>query len=1188
MIGMIERMTLTAVGICLLMSVPLAGSAARSEEKGLVAQWDFNEGKGDVLHDRSGNNNRGKIKGAAWVKSGKGFALKFDGKDDYVDCGNGKSLDITGPITLQVWVKPTAPNQGEPGIVGKFWQSYCMTYSTSAYFYISSGGNNVRGPLKMHEWTHVAGTFDGTTLRLYLNGEEAGSKKSKFKTIKHGKNFLIGCIIGDPASQDINLRNTAFFPGLIDDVRVHNRVLSHKEIARCYNLEAANKGLEPFDTTKFGRLLLEPFFYPDTDRAVLSVNSHWVLPLPEAVGVVVELAAAGSSKALQSKAINPNAPHNEDEAEFSLKDLKSGTYELRALVCRPDKIIQAEKFSSKSASVRAYTEGWMAGKVDLRGGWTEYDFETSAGEHQLSVLAARIHDSAGIRCTIDGKGTGEIDLNGPDSGGDTAWAHAKWQPFAVYPLTKGRHTLRVQIMPVHVAQKNKTYSRSVYIDAFTLTSVAAEAQEGRKIERVRFRYPLTRPAPLPSPAERRVAPLPQRVTPPSYDLELATGGGFTVRVKGRTYRIESSYSYPHGGYNRLVADQPDTEGERSWKVGTRKRDDNNWQVTASGKHYAISRTITREKSRILVKDTITNRSNDVGGIMLSNHINMHGLADARVTDRDNPTIFVGTKDSGVGLIALDDLYQLQMKSLEHDGLAKVFTEHFGLDKGASYTVEWAVYPTATSDYYDFINQVRWDEGINGYVEGTLGGMSRRKPLPAETVDRKNIAYARMGCLGKPPDDPAVSLEGFEFVEYPIESRLIKKTFAESKALYPNMRVMFHVAHSLYACSNPKERFLDSRALHADGTQVHYGPNTWAYHGKYFSRQRFDEGWRWWIFYPTMENSFGKAMIKGMEYMLDYMGATGMWADGYISGYVKGGYSYDRWDGHSVIIDPETKLVTRKVTCVPWVALPVLKKVVRMIEAKGGITFTNGHPGPRSMWKEAMITCCETGGGDARPLGGLHLGRTLTPLGNPHAIKNARDIYRDIIGKLDHGALYTWYGDREYMQRKTLIEHMYPITFDSIHAGTVRGKERIITRKSGIYGWHGDGSLHVVYLYDARGALTRNNFITTVDKSSVRTELTLKKDQSAAVVKLPVTLTSSAPVNLNVRQYDANGIRITMNGKGTVDIHMTNGAFPVDRNSAYIVTAAGKTHTIAARKKDLTFPVELDGPTDLTVQRQGKP
>lgn len=72
-----------------------------SEENGLVACWNFDEGSGEVAHDQSGNKNDGKIYGAAYVKRGEGYALEFDGEDDYVDCGNNESLNfLTGDFSI--------------------------------------------------------------------------------------------------------------------------------------------------------------------------------------------------------------------------------------------------------------------------------------------------------------------------------------------------------------------------------------------------------------------------------------------------------------------------------------------------------------------------------------------------------------------------------------------------------------------------------------------------------------------------------------------------------------------------------------------------------------------------------------------------------------------------------------------------------------------------------------------------------------------------------------------------------------------------------------------------------------------------------------------------------------------------------------------------------------------------------
>jgi hypothetical protein len=451
------------------------------------------------------------------------------------------------------------------------------------------------------------------------------------------------------------------------------------------------------------------------------------------------------------------------------------------------------------------------------------------------------------------------------------------------------------------------------------------------------------------------------------------------------------------------------------------------------------------------------------------------------------------------------------------------------------------------------------------------------------VDLRRARYCSTGTPWYPVDDPRVSIEGIDFTKYPLECARTKAFFERVKRVYPEAKVMIHVAHGLYCCNRPEEVFPDSRALDANGNQMDYGGGSESYYANYWSKERFADGWRWWIFYPTPENSFGQTMLKAMEYMMDEMGATALWADGYVCGYVQGLYSYDRWDGHSVTIDPQTKLVTRQKNLVPYTSLPVLRDVIRLIAKRGGVLITNDNPGPRSLWREEYLTSGETGGGDARPVGALHLGRTVTPLGNPAVIATERDIYRDILAKLDFGALYWWYGEHSLLTHKTLVEHMYPITFESIHAGTVRGQERIVTRNPGVYGWPGDTSLHAVYRYDARGALTGRAFVTTVDKGGVRTQLDLAAGESAAVVKVPVTLASGTPVNVRVLQYDAAGVRLALNGQGRVTVTIADGEYAVRAGAKHRVTASGRPLAAALKAGSLSLNVETSGPCELHVR-----
>lgn len=219
------QLTALAGGLALVPPVSAA-------QPGLVAHYSFDEGEGSTLRDGSGHGNHGRIHGARYVRRGRGFCLEFDGVRDFVDCGHKPSLDLREALTLEAWVFPASRVKGEPGILGKHFESYLLSYYADGqcWWYVSGGGNNAKSLLTPGSWHHVVGTFDGKLLRLYLDGKLANANPSKSSTIKPGKNFFIGCVLGDASAADPNYGRSAFFPGQVDEVKVYNRALSEEEV----------------------------------------------------------------------------------------------------------------------------------------------------------------------------------------------------------------------------------------------------------------------------------------------------------------------------------------------------------------------------------------------------------------------------------------------------------------------------------------------------------------------------------------------------------------------------------------------------------------------------------------------------------------------------------------------------------------------------------------------------------------------------------------------------------------------------------------------------------------------------------------------------------------------------------------------------------------------------------------------
>jgi hypothetical protein len=309
-------------------------------------------------------------------------------------------------------------------------------------------------------------------------------------------------------------------------------------------------------------------------------------------------------------------------------------------------------------------------------------------------------------------------------------------------------------------------------------------------------------------------------------------------------------------------------------------------------------------------------------------------------------------------------------------------------------------------------------------------------------------------------------------------------------------------------------------------------------GSYFSAGRVADNWRWWIYYPTLENSFGKTLLDSVDVMMDEMGAQGVFADGFLFGY-GGEYTYDHWDGRSADIDPATHTITRKKASVLLVTQDVMAAWCRKIWAKGGVVIANGVVPTRSLCALPVITDKEvTEGPDVALL------PTPVTLGNPAVCGSEEGVYEDVLSKLRWGNLYFYYNEPATLAYESVPKRMYPITVQEVHAGYVKGKERLVTLRSGVYGWPDTPDLHLAYRYDGRGHPIRAGFVTAINPVSVRTRITLDDNECAVLERIPVRIETAVPVHVIVERDADGGLRLCLNGQGSIRI-LTPDAAPRD-------------------------------------------
>jgi len=207
-----------------------------SVAKNPVGYWRFDEGSGTVAGDSSGNGNTGTLKnGPQWVDGVIGKALKFDGTNDYVYVPHSSSLDIVGnEISVEYWIKLSTDWYAELDKDYTYDQIiYDKGDAYTAAMIKKSGAHRFNIPYvppypetnKNHwdanTWYHIANVFDGTQIRIYVNGVLDNVESVVGSVSRSTINLAIGshCFGGKH-----------FFNGAIDEFAIYDYARTVEEI----------------------------------------------------------------------------------------------------------------------------------------------------------------------------------------------------------------------------------------------------------------------------------------------------------------------------------------------------------------------------------------------------------------------------------------------------------------------------------------------------------------------------------------------------------------------------------------------------------------------------------------------------------------------------------------------------------------------------------------------------------------------------------------------------------------------------------------------------------------------------------------------------------------------------------------------------------------------------------------------
>ncbi len=605
-------------------------------------------------------------------------------------------------------------------------------------------------------------------------------------------------------------------------------------------------------------------------------------------------------------------------------------------------------------------------------------------------------------------------------------------------------------------------------------------------------------APAPTGPLPRCEPAP--VGPVSYRLTPLPHGGMAVEVGGRRFVLRSAFSYPNAGWNTLS----DTRGageEAGWQPVVEPTAEG-LRVRAKDASFRVERTVTRHDERLEVADKLTNlteadlhlgmRHAVVLAGLTEVTVTVHGLTARipRVADRggDNPTVLVRSGTPAVGVVAEDDVLRAQCaQQADPDlGEAGLLDHFFMLRPRAEYVVRWSVYPLPDGEYFSFVNAIRRTWATNFTVPGPFAFVPHPSNIGDQVTDLRawlDLAALKVVGLQIPNPRPLELAHGLAYLNEPAEQQRLKAQADELRRLAPDLKILHYVDVYLTRDETAPERYPDDRHLGPDGKQYAYAPGSW--------KPPF------WLFCPTLANAYGQAMAGYYDLCLDRLGFDGIyWDEMSRSAQL---VIDNAEDGFSAYPNLQTMTIARKVALVPLYCRDFQEHHARRLLDAGKVLIANGQPETETLTRLRFPRFVEAW--HPTNLRNAHLYCPLG-LGSPDRIRHEDDLAVNIRENLEQGGLWYYYlgWSRVKLTRRTITEHMFPFTPIELRAGMLYGRERILTSRSGLFGW-GDRSPRRVYVYDRKGVCQPDFAAPTRDlDGKLYTELRLPGGWLAAVVR----------------------------------------------------------------------------------------
>lgn len=208
----------------------------------MIAWWTGDDDATDFFEVFDGTEN-----GVTYASGKVDNAFHFDGSSwiDVVGFSGTGNIGNGQPYTMDLWVYPTQNAQqmwiSSPGHTGRWYLEQGSQGSDAVAHWGIGGVHNLGSSaaiLTLNDWNHVAVTYDGIWVKLYLNGAMTDEDNIGAQ-IYNSRDFRIGKWAAPEDSRPL------YFTGMMDEIEIFNRALSGSEIQAIYDAGAVGKCKEP-------------------------------------------------------------------------------------------------------------------------------------------------------------------------------------------------------------------------------------------------------------------------------------------------------------------------------------------------------------------------------------------------------------------------------------------------------------------------------------------------------------------------------------------------------------------------------------------------------------------------------------------------------------------------------------------------------------------------------------------------------------------------------------------------------------------------------------------------------------------------------------------------------------------------------------------------------------------------------